>query len=108
MNLEQCLKPSAFPEFSEAIDPFAARFEIPGFLDSPRTMSDLRQFLYHRSLTTSAWPWNGLTPMQNRELFKCGTPDGTGRVEEAVGLILQGLSRIEWKIQEGGMAPSLR
>lgn len=107
VNLEQCLIPSAFPEFADAIKPFSSRFEIPGIPESPRNISDLRRFLFHRGLTTSAWPWNGLTPKQNRKLFACGTSDETDGVQEAVGLILQGLSRIEWKTQEGGVASYL-
>lgn len=104
VNLEKCLMPSAFPQFANAITPFAARFEIPGALDSPRTMSDMRRFLFHRGLTTSAWPWNGLTPEQNRELFTCCTSGGTIQINKTVGLILQGLSRIDWKTQGGGVA----
>lgn len=106
-NLEQCLKPSAFSEFADAIEPFAAQFEIPGVSNSPRTLSDVRNFLYNRGLTTSAWPWNGLTSEQNRKLFACCTSGGTIQVNKTVGLVLQGLSRIDWKTQEGDVASSL-
>lgn len=110
VNLEQCLKTSAFPGFDDALVPFASRFEIPGVPTSPRTMAELRRFLFHRGLTTSAWPWNGLNPNQNRELFACRTPnDGMKAeqaVEQAVGLILRGLSRIEWDPQGGGRTAS--
>lgn len=104
VNLEECLQPSAYPEFEEVIKAYASRFEIPGVSDSPRTLSDVRRFLFHRGLTTSAWPWNGLTPEQNRKLFACCTSDGTIQVDKTVGLILQGLSQIDWKTQGGGVA----
>ncbi len=102
VNREQCLQPSAFPRFETTLDNCGSRFEIPGVPDSPQTLGDLRSFLFHRGLTTPDWPWNGLDPEQNRKLFDCPTDEGAEKIEQAVGLILQGLSRIDWKPRSEG------
>lgn len=106
VNLDQCLKTSACPGFENALRPFASRFEIPGMPDSPRNVTEVRRFLFHRGLNSLAWPWNGLSPRQNRKLFACRTSNGKKEVDCAVDLILEGLSRIQWKSPGGGRVAS--
>jgi SLOG cluster2/ATPase family associated with various cellular activities (AAA) len=95
-SLRQCLQPSRYSELNHALVPHAVNFEIPSVPDSPRDLNDLRNFLFHRGLTTPAWPWNGLSQAENRELFACKITDETA-VDRAMVLILQGLSRMDWK-----------
>lgn len=101
-GLQRCLTPAAKAALSHALTPYAPSFEIPGVPDSPRDLDELRRFLFHRGVTTAAWPWNGLSQTENRELFACPISEGGEPVERAVGLIVQGLSRIEWKPAGGG------
>jgi len=56
-------------------------------------------WLYHRGVTTSAWPWNGLNLLENRELFACPVAYRKSDVDRAVELIVNGLSRVDWKTQ---------
>lgn len=105
VSLDQCLKPAAFTVLNDALAPYASSFEIPGEPDSPRTLADLRRFLFHRGVTTPGWPWNGLSLAENRELFTCPISQGRKSVDRAVGLIMQGLSRIDWKPAGGGRDP---
>jgi hypothetical protein len=106
VNVEQCLKSSALPGFDDALAPFASSFDIPGIPASPRNTTEIRRFLFHRGLTTSAWSWNGLTPTENRKLFAYRTSDDAEEVKQAVSLILRGLSRIEWNPRGGGRTAS--
>ncbi len=105
MGLERCLTPAAYAVLSHALAPYAPSFEIPGEPDSPRDLPDLRRFLFHRGVTTPAWPWNGLSLAENRKLFACPISEGGEAVERAVALIVQGISRIDWKPAESRRGP---
>ena len=93
---EQCLQPSVHDGFERALKPYASKFQIPGETGSPQSIDELRDFLASRGLMTPSWPWNGLTKAENRELFSCPI-SGDKDANRAVGLILRGLSRIDWK-----------
>lgn len=97
VGTEQCLNPSVHISIEHALAPYWSSFDIPGVADSPRNLSELRRFLFHRGVTTQGWPWNGLSEVENRQLFACPISNGHQPVVDAVELILQGLSRIEWK-----------
>jgi hypothetical protein len=96
-NPRQCLAPAIQVELADALKPYAHCFEIPGEPESPIDLAETRDFLYHRGVTTSAWPWNGLKLSENRELFALPIAEGTSHVDRAVELIVQGLSRLDWK-----------
>jgi hypothetical protein len=93
----RCLAPSVKAELEHALKPYAHCFEIPGEPRSPIDLAEIREFLYHRGATTAGWPWNGLDLKENRDLFGCSLADDHSDVDRAVDLILQGLSRLEWK-----------
>jgi hypothetical protein len=97
VGLDQCLVPTEHDTFKDGSASHMSSFEIPGEMGSPRTLADLRCYLFHRGVTTSSWPWNGLTEADNRELFTCKVSSVDDDVSRAVGLILKGLSRIDWK-----------
>jgi hypothetical protein len=97
VGIEQCLTPAVHNSLEHALVPYSSNFDIPGEPKSPRNLADLRRFLFHRGVTTSAWPWNGLTEAENRQLFAISISSPGEPVANAVELILQGLSRIEWK-----------
>lgn len=102
VSFDRCLTAAPHVAFGHALSRHASSFEIPGEPDSPRDLAELRRFLFHRGVTTAAWPWNGLTQAENRTLFDCAILKGGEAVEQAVGLIVQGLSRIDWKPDGGG------
>jgi hypothetical protein len=97
VGMERCLTPAACAGLGEALERYAPSFVIPGEPDSPRDLADLRSFLFHRGVTTPAWPWNGLDLVDNRKLFACPISEGSEAVERAVALIVKGISRIDWK-----------
>ena len=101
VGLARCLEPAVYDLLDEKFSRDDPTFEIPGVPDSPRNLAELRHFLFHRGVTTNDWPWNGLSPTENRELFACPISEGEEPVERAVGLIVQGLSRIAWKPADG-------
>jgi len=98
-DLRRCLVPAVQAELAHALTPYAHCFEIPGEPKSPIDLAELREFLYHRGVTTSAWPWNGLNLLENRELFACPVAYRKSDVDRAVELIVSGLSRVDWKTQ---------
>ncbi len=104
VGMEHCLQPAEHDELNNALKPYSRSFQIPGVPDSPQTLEQLRQFLFHRGATTSAWRWNGLELQQNRDLFALPIAQKPEVVREAVGQILKGLSRISWKSANGGDA----
>jgi SLOG cluster2 len=96
-DLRRCLAPAVQAELAHALKPYAHCFEIPGEPKSPIDLAEIREFLYHRGVTTSTWPWNGLNLPENRQLFACPVADGNPHVDRAVELIVKGLSRVDWK-----------
>lgn len=102
VGADMCLKPAAKATFAHALAPYATSFEIPGEPESPHDLTELRRFLFHRGVTTADWPWNGLSQAENRELFGYPMAGAEDSVDRAVELILQGLSRIDWKPLDRG------
>lgn len=98
-DLRRCLVPAAQAELEQQLDQYAHCFEIPGVSKSPIDLAALREFLYHNGVMTPAWPWNGLEPQENRDLFRCPLAGNDSNVDGAVELIVQGLSRLDWKTQ---------
>jgi hypothetical protein len=72
---------------------FRRAFAVPNH-QIPETIEEMRDYFFQHSLTTKAWPWNGLSPEDNRELF-CA--DVSSEPARCVGIIVKGLSRLEWK-----------
>jgi SLOG cluster2 len=71
-------------------------FTLPGLLDLPRTTPDLRTYLFERGITTNAWPRNGLSPEENRQVFKTVIePDNIRDAESCVKQIIKGLLRLD-------------
>lgn len=101
-GLESCLIPPKHKAFDHALVPYMSSFDIPGVPQSPYNLTDLRHFLFHRGITTSAWTWNGLDQAENRELFACRFSEDQDDADRAVELIVQGLARIDWKPLSGG------
>jgi SLOG cluster2/AAA domain len=76
---------------------YADYFVMPGHPELPRTISEVRAFLFARAITTSGWTRNGLSLEENRTLF--GPHDGRpSSVEALADLIIAGLRRIDWKL----------
>jgi hypothetical protein len=97
-NRGNALKPCiGQDDLMAVLRPYAHCFEIPGVTNSPLELPDLRSFLYHRSVTTEAWPPNGLTVEENRELFAAPIATDSEAANRVVTLIVQGLSRLDWK-----------
>lgn len=102
VGLERCLKPATYNALGHALAQYAHSFDIPGEPESPKDLTELRRYLFHRGVTTGSWPWNGLNLAENRELFACSISEGDESVKRAVGLIVKGLSRIDWKPMPNG------
>jgi hypothetical protein len=84
--------------FTAAVAEYAHCFSVPGSAPLPLNITELRSFLFDRSISTPLWPWNGLNVNDNRQLFACPFTKGASKVDRAVRLIVQGLSRLDWKI----------
>jgi hypothetical protein len=84
---------------------YADSFALPGHPDLPKTLSELRSYLFQRYPGSEGWTWNGLTPSQNRALF-CEDTSGSTDHEPIVDLILKGLDRLTWKEDRDGMSAS--
>lgn len=108
VGLERCLTPAAYAVLGHALAPDAQSFNVPGEPESPKDPSELRRFLFHRGPTTASWHRNGLKLAESRELFACPIFKGNKPVERAVGLIMQGLPRIDWKPKAHGPKPECR
>jgi energy-coupling factor transporter ATP-binding protein EcfA2 len=103
LGLDRCVPPimneltdEDRADFRGALEQYAEAFRIPGRDDSPLTVQDVRRFLFDRSITTAAWPWNGLTIDQNRDLFALPLGEAN-EIKRAVGLVIRGLTRLDWK-----------
>jgi hypothetical protein len=102
-DLRRCLMPAAQAELAQALKPYVHCFKIPGEPKSPIDLAEVREFLYHRGVTTSAWPWNGLDLTENRQLFACPVAD-IPHADRAVELVVKGLSRVDWKPKRSATA----
>lgn len=94
-NPDTCLDDVKNLELSQNHEKFAKSFTIPGHSNLPRTIAEVRNYLFDRSITTNAWPWNGLNIDENRKLFT--TEINESHWGECVSLIIKGLTRLDWK-----------
>jgi hypothetical protein len=72
---------------------FRRAFAVPNH-QLPETIEQMRDYFFQHSVTTEAWPWNGLKPADNRGLFCAKVSSEPARWVE---IIVKGLSRLEWK-----------
>jgi hypothetical protein len=93
-SLDACLKETSTPVFQGLLSQYSDRFSIPGTVSLPRTIKEVREYLFQRGVTTSRWRWNGLDIVENRSLFAC-VLDSAG-ANECVDFITRGLSRLHW------------
>jgi hypothetical protein len=68
-NPDECLK-NVEPITALCPPKFRRAFALPN-QQLPETIEELRDYLFHHSLTTDEWPWNGLSFEENRELVLC-------------------------------------
>jgi len=95
VNPDTCLVDNSGIEFSSLYKSMANAFTLPGHPNLPRTMPEVRNYLFNHSVITDSWPWNGLKIAENRKLFaKENTPE---EQENRLKLIIQGLTRLDWK-----------
>lgn len=93
-SIERCLVPPCGEGLDEILAAHSNEFAIPGVPDSPKTLQEVRQFLFDRGIGTASWPKNGLSVSESREVFECELPKD---IDQAVATILKGLSRQGWK-----------
>jgi hypothetical protein len=101
VNVNHCLVGEAKSQIADMIREYANCFGVPGCDGLPLTLAELRDFLSDRSINTKSCSWNGLNLDENRRLFASPTSGNGPGVGEAVGLIVQGLSRLDWKDPAG-------
>jgi hypothetical protein len=93
VNPDTCLADIGSIEHHSIYRHFKHAFALPKHPDLPRTIAELRNYLFEHGVTTSAWPWNGLMPEDNRKLFNMEIADP----KDCVQLIITGLTRLDWK-----------
>jgi len=89
---ETCLLDDNRDIFQALYEDFTHNFAMPGYPNLPVTLAELRNYLFEHSVTTPAWPSNGLTLTENRELFQ--TPITQKEWGRCVDLIIRGLTRL--------------
>ena len=94
-NRKTCLVHDDDPAFLRLLPKYDHCFSIAGRAALPLCIDELRQFIANHSVTTAAWPWNGLKPDENRELFKRSIR-GLG-AKHAVDVVVQALLKLDWK-----------
>jgi hypothetical protein len=93
-SLGACLKETSTTAFQNLLSQYSDRFSIPGVASLPRTIGEVREYLFQHGVTTSHWRWNGLDIVENRSLFACEMDDDGAN--KCVDLITRGLSRLHW------------
>jgi hypothetical protein len=93
-SLDVCLKETSTPVFQNLLSQYSDRFLIPGNAALPRTIKEVREYLFQHGVTTSHWRWNGLDIVENRSLFACGM--ASDDANKCVDFITRGLSRLHW------------
>jgi SLOG cluster2 len=74
-------------------------FTLPGHPNLPQTTAEVRTFLFKHGIMTTAWPRNGLTLQENRELFGASIRTGADDSrKKCVDLIVAGLLRLNWPL----------
>jgi len=111
VNPDTCLADIGSIEHSPLYKHYRHAFVLPEQPNLPRTVAEVRNYLFEHGVTSSTWPWNGLTPEQNRQLFSTEltqeddkaelTPDEdlTNIKKSCISLIIEGLTRLDWKKQ---------
>jgi hypothetical protein len=82
------LKNRMAPELSRQLNEIADRLRPPPFTSLPVCPDEQVQFLQQHALNGLMWPHNGLSPEDNRRLFRSTEP------EEVKQLTIQGLRRV--------------
>jgi hypothetical protein len=93
-SLDACLKETSTPVFQGLLSQYSDRFSIPGNVSLPRTIKEVREYLFQHGITTPRWRWNGLDIVENRSLFACAL-DSAG-ANKCVDFITRDLSRLHW------------
>ena len=105
VNPDTCLADIGSIEHSPIYKHYKHAFVLPEQPNLPRTVAEVRNYLFEHGVTSSVWPWNGLTPEQNRLLFKTEldqedeTGDTKDKKKSCISLIIEGLTRLDWKKQ---------
>jgi len=92
VNSNLCLVDDSSIEKSPLYKRFGHAFVLPKKPDLPQTIAELRSYLFNHGVTSSTWPWNGLSPEESRRLFQIERMN-----EECIELITKGLTRLDWK-----------
>jgi hypothetical protein len=103
-SLGACLKETSTTAFQNLLSQYSDRFSIPGVASLPRTIEEVREYLFQHGVTTSHWRWNGLDIVENRSLFACGMDSAgankcvidSANADKCVDFITRGLSRLHW------------
>jgi hypothetical protein len=95
-NPDSCLGDIGNVSLGSVDKNFANSFTMPGHQNLPRSISEVRSYLFERSVTTRAWPWNGLSRDENRNLF--GMTIAKADFGGCVDVIIRGLCRLDWKL----------
>ena len=102
VNPDTCLADIGSIEHSPLYKHYKHAFVLPEQPNLPRTVAEVRNYLFEHGVTSSTWPWNGLTPEQNRELFNTELSqedDSDHNKKSCISLIIEGLTRLDWKKQ---------
>jgi SLOG-like protein len=102
VNPDTCLADIGSIEHSPLYKHYKHAFVLPEQPNLPRTVAEVRNYLFEHGVTSSAWPWNGLTPEQNRQLFNTELAQEDAPKENkrsCISLIIEGLTRLDWKKQ---------
>lgn len=109
VNPDTCLADIGSIEHSPLYKHYRHAFVLPEQPNLPRTVAEVRNYLFEHGVTSSTWPWNGLTPEQNRQLFNIElTQEDEPKEQEddlkenkrsCISLIIEGLTRLDWKKQ---------
>lgn len=75
--------------------PLDGYFSLPGYEKLPDSIEKLRSWLQEHSVWSEAWPYNGLTTEENRDLFHMAPSDTEKGA--CVNLIMSGLLRLDWQ-----------
>ncbi len=94
-NPDLCLDDIGSIEHSAIYRHFKHAFALPEHPNLPRTIGELRSYLFEHGVMTSNWPWNGLQLDENRQLFHM--PINEPNWGKCANLIIRGLTRLDWK-----------
>jgi len=101
-NMDTCLDDIGSIEHRPIYKRYKHAFILPQQPNLPRTVAEVRNYLFEHGLASSTWPWNGLTPEQNRQLFNTELTrkdNPKSNKKSCISLIIEGLTRLDWKRQ---------